>query len=310
MDVNSAFSQIESFWDSISVPIVFHIIFFLLYRFIFRGPSLRTILEGYSQSKSFENSKNLLEKFELWKKLPIIFLFSGLIYLTVFNSLTNFISSINIFPIGIAYAEEDFLREYEPREDILSIASYRLDTTPKLEQVLQFKSRLLEEYKIKYPDNYSTSLDWTNTNFSKKMNYVTLTTLVFVCLLLLTFRALFIKGQKNKFDVLSRFILVILLIFPLLFVLRYQEEQVVEEQFAAQIMFVKNSLEADIQRKPQLDSGQIIQLKSSLDEKLRNSFLSADLPWISRYVGHHKWTQTLLGNRRLITRATDDFYQN
>lgn len=302
MDVNSIFSQIGNFWDSISIPIVFHIIFFALYKFIFRGKSIKVKVSEYAQGQKFENTKALLEKFELWKKLPIILLFAGLIYLTVFNSITNFVNSVSIFPFGITYSNEDFIQEYEPREDIVTISSYRRDTIPTLLELVEFNNRLLEEYKIKYPDNYGSWFNWTNENINEKMKYVSLLT---ICILILVYCFLinfFKKNWKTRLIMSFRLLIVLLFAMPALLILRYRGEQVLEEQFANQVIFVKNSLESDVQRKPVLTTNQMIQLKSHLFHEFNGVLMNPDMLWVSRYVSEHKWMEAVLGNRRLISR--------
>ena len=108
MEVNNIFTQIGDFWDNISMPIVFHIIFLFAFIFLFGNFSVKTLLENYIKSEGFKRTKIILEEFELWKKLPLILLFSLLIYLTFFNSILSQIDSISVFPFNINYSKENF----------------------------------------------------------------------------------------------------------------------------------------------------------------------------------------------------------
>lgn len=306
MEVNDIFTQIENFWDRISVPILFHIFFFLLFIFIFGKFSIKNLIEKYIQSESFNRTKAILVEFELWKKLPLIFIFLVLIYLTFFNSLVGLIGSVNFFPFHITYSKQEFLLEYEPKENIIEIAKYGKYTNPDLFRVDQLKESLLEEYKRKYPEMYNNWIKWTKEQFAERNRIFNLASITIFALFISLVIKLFQKNRTNKFRSFLKFFLVLIFVLPTLFLLRYREEQSIEYRFSNEILFVKSSLETDSSRQIPLDSMQLRELEKRLDMELRNRRVNQSRLWVSRIVGQSEVLQNILGSRKLRTSISKD----
>ena len=299
MNVNDIFTQIGNFWDRISVPILFHIIFFFLFIFIFGKFSIKTSLEKYIQSDSFKRTKTILTEFELWKKLPIILIILTLIYLTLFNSVTGFVGSVRIIPFKISYSNEDFLKEYEPKENIIEFAKYNKDTVINLFKVNQLKEKFLEEYKGHYPEMYDNWVKWPKDQLVKQHRYLNLTVLTINVLLIILIIRFFQKNRTKKFLSLFKFLLVLILSLPILFLLRYKVEQSIELRFSNKIMFVKSSLETDISKHIVLDTTQIDTVEKILNNELINCRIYPRHFWISRIVGQSEILQNIIGTRIL-----------
>lgn len=298
MNVNNIYSDIVEFWDKIYPIILFHLIFFLLYRFIFGNFSLKDKLENYINSTSFERTKNILEKFELWTKLPIIILVSTLAYLALFSSATNFISSVRIFPFNFSYSNDEFMREYAIKEDLVEMAKFSNDTSGNYETIEQLRTKYLEEYKAKHPDKYESWVGWLDKSFVNSLRYFHL----FECLLMLILITYFIQIKKAKINVTFKLLFVLLISIPLLFILRFRAEQNVEEKFMAEMMFIKNELRTDNNIKIVWSQQQIETTKRKLDDYELNKYFSTDIFWLSRHVQRNKILKSLFGHRKIPTR--------
>jgi hypothetical protein len=311
MDVNDIFTQIGNFWDRISVPILFHIIFFFLFIFIFGKVSIKTAIENYIQSNGFNRTKAILTEFELWKKLPLILIVFVLIYLTLFNSIVSIIGSIRVFPFNVAYSKQDFIKEYEPKDYIIEIAKYGKDTLPDLFKVDQLKEKLIEDYKGKYPDKYDTWVKWSNDKFGDRIRTFNLTALTIVSLFVILIIRIFQKGRRGKIASFFKFILILIIAFPILFLFRYRAEQSIEETFSNEIMFVKSTLEIDTSRQMVLDLAQTSILEKRLIQELKNGKIHQPQIWVSRIVGQSEVLQSLLGHRKLrnIVSRNDNYSQ-
>ncbi|MBS1634624.1 MAG: hypothetical protein JST26_01795 [Bacteroidetes bacterium] len=300
MNVNDIYSDITSFWDNIYPIILFHIIFYLLYRFAFGNLSIKSQLEKYIASDSFERTKKILQQFELWTKLPFILLISTLIYLALFNSATNFISSIRVFPFDFVYSNDEFMREYIVKEDLTDIARYSTDTTGAYDVIDQLRTKYIEEYKTKHPEKYESWVGWTDKSFSNKLRYFHL----FECLLILFIITFLIQIRiKNgkRLRTTFRVFFVLILSIPTLFVLRYQAEQKVEERFIAELIFVRNELKTDNTANQIWTTEQIESVKRKWDEERKHLKDYNHLLWVSRIVERYEILETILGPRRIQT---------
>lgn len=312
MDINNFFTQIGDFWDRISIPLLFHLIFFLLYKFIYGAVSVKTQLENYLKSEKFTRTKAILSEFELWKKFPFILIVILLIYLTLFNSVTEIISSFKIFPFKMSYSQAVFLTEYEPVDNIIDIAKYGHDSIPNLFFVEQLKEKFLEEYKAKYPEKFASWVKWVTEQYGNRIRFLNLTALTIIILLIFFIKNIFSKKRKKKILSSFKFCLVILLSVPILFIIRYKMEQSIEERFINEIMFVKTSLETDLSRETIFSSSQINLLSNHLrDEIKKGKYFDPPSIWISRIVGSNHQLEYLLGHRKLrnIKTINDNIYK-
>lgn len=300
MNVNDIYSDITSFWESIYPIILFHIVFYLIYRFIFGNISIKSQLENYVASNSFERTKKILQEFELWTKLPFIILISALIYLALFNSATNIISSVRFFPFDFTYSNTEFMREYVVKEDLTDIAQYSSNTTGSYDIIDQLRAKYIEEYKAKHPDKYESWVGWTDKSFSSRIRYFHL----FECLLLFLI-VIFIRQIRNKKNkrvrITCRFFIIFILSIPTLFVLRYQAEQKVEERFIAELIFVRNELKTDNTVKQIWTTKQIESVKQKWDEEREYYKDYNNLFWVSRIVERYEILEAILGPRRIQT---------
>lgn len=93
--------------------------------------------------------------------------------------------------------------------------------------------------------------------------------------------------------------MVFTLSLPILFILRYQTEQKVEERFVNEIVFVKNELTTDNSFKQIWSERQIESVERKWDNEKKHNNLRNDLFWISRYVERSKFLEAILGRRKL-----------
>ncbi len=300
MNVNDIYSDITSFWDNIYPIILFHIIFYLLFRFAYGNISIKSQLEKYVASESFERTKKILQQFELWTKLPFILLISGLIYLALFNSATSFISSIRLFPFDFVCSHEEFMREYIVKEDLTDIAQYSTDTTGSYNVIDQLRTKYIEEYKAKHPDKYESWVGWAVKSFSNKIRYFHLFECLLILFILTYIRQIRIKNGK-RLRTTFRFFLVLILSIPTLFVLRYQAEQKVEERFIAELIFVRYELKTDNTVKQIWTTEQIESVKRKWDEERKYLKDFNTLFWVSRIVERYEVLEIILGPRRIQT---------
>jgi hypothetical protein len=105
MNVNDIYTDITTFWESIYPIIVFHIIFYFVAKLMFGSLDIKGQLEKCVASDSFQRTKKIMEQFELWTKLPFIILLGCLIYLALFRSFTDLVSSIPVVPFRMTYSE-------------------------------------------------------------------------------------------------------------------------------------------------------------------------------------------------------------
>lgn len=298
MNVNEIYSDITSFWDSIYPIILFHFIFYLLYRFIFGNFSLKFMLEKYIETPGFLRTKKLFEQFELWTKLPFIILISALIYFALFNSVTNLVSSIRVFPFDFVYSNDEFIREFEPKADLLDIAKYGNDTTGQFYLIDQLRQKYLDEYKVKHQEKYDSWVGWYNKTFGKRLRYFHLFECLILLLIVIYFKQL--RQQEGKrLRVTFKLLLVFLFSLPILFILRYQAEQKVEERFAMELMFVRTELATDNIQKPIWTQEQIARVKKKWEDEMNYDRLNHNIFWVSRYVEKSEILEAILGKRRL-----------
>lgn len=300
MNVNDIYSEITSFWESIYPIILFHFIFYLIYRFIFGDISIKSRLEQYTNSENFERTKKLLQQFELWTKLPFILLISALIYLALFNSATNLISSIRVFPFDFVYSNDEFMREYIVKEDLTDIVKYSADTTGEYDMIDQLRAKYIDEYKAKHPDRYESWVGWADKSFGSRLRYFHLAECLLI-LLLVTYVRQVKRAKGKRLKATFKFVLVLILAIPALFILRYQAEQKVEERFVAELIFVRNELKTDNDVKQVWTPAQIDRVKRKWDEERKYLKDYNNLFWVSRFVEKNKYLETVLGPRRIQT---------
>jgi hypothetical protein len=300
MNVNDLFGQIGDFWDSISIPILFHLIFWGLYIFIFGRYSLRNAIDNYIKSPGFTQTKKILEEFELWKKLPFILGLLGLIYFSVFNNLANVLTAPRVFPMDVSYTQAAFMEEYQAKDEILFIASYQPDSTANSTRLDEFQEQLVQEYKTKFPDDYRRWVKWADDEFGKRYRYLQLSILTLAVLIFFYFRNMFQKKREHKVKSTLKFILVLMMGLSAVFIFRYRAEQAIEERFGNQLVFVANSLRGDSTKIQKLTGAKMTFLKDKLDrESVEGHFVSVSSIWVSRWVEQCPILEFFLGRRRL-----------
>jgi hypothetical protein len=298
MNVNDFFTQVGDFWRSISIPILFHLIFLALYSYLFGHISFKTRLEQYIRSESFARTKAILTEFELWTKLPYILLITSLVYLSIFNSISEV--TFSWLPLNFSYSNSDFFKEYQQPRDIIEIAKYGRVSSPHLWDVDNLLSRFLEEYKIKYPDLYKSSIDsWGQNEFVERRTLLSMSCLTMLLILVICPRRLRQQNLRDKAATLSKLLGLILLTLPLLFFLRYRAEQAIEEQFTMKILFVKSCLETDSSKRITYNEQALRPITKQLENELHEPPHNMEAIWISRIVGEHKFLEYLIGRRVL-----------
>jgi hypothetical protein len=282
MNINEMYDGISSFWDSIYPIILFHILLYFACRFMFSSFSLKRSLTTYSKTEKFKSTKQLLEEFELWTKLPYLLLISAIIYLALFNSAFGIFHSLSLQPIKFVFSNEDIIENYESKNELIDIAKYGNDKTGETYIVNQLKEKYLEEYKIKHPEKFKSWVEWREKEFLKWVKYYNL--LQFFIIILIVFIVVNYNREKFKTKMFMKFLLLILPCSILLMgILRYLTEQAVEEKLQSEIHFVKNELSIDNDQK-------IIWTKKECDsitEKWKNQreyrHQDSRLFWLSRY---------------------------
>jgi hypothetical protein len=304
MDVNSILSDIRSFWNTISVPIVFHFIFYFVYCLLHKPISVKARLETLVASNGFARTKKLLQEFELWSKFPWLLLIAILFYLTMVNILIEVMTSPNIYPLKVSYSSTDFIREYPDSEAIRNIAHYGKTTNPSAHDIDNIRLNLLDYYQLKYKERYQSWVQWRQDDFAKISKYYHYSFLTF--LLTVTLFIFHIYPQsKGRIRAVGRFSLVCLGFVISLFVQLHKYEQAIENEFAASVNFVNNSLKVDNDRKMILDSAQLPAVDSAVMREL--NFPVRNKPfWISRWLQNKSFFTMWLGERTLRTRNTED----
>lgn len=305
MNVNDLFNQIGNFWRSISIPILFHFIFWGLYGFVFGRYPVKAKLEEYIKSDRFTRTKAILEEFQLWTKLPFLLGILALIYLSIFNNLSNVLTSPRVFPLEIRYTQEVFLREYEPKTDVMILAGYQQDTSITFEQLDSRRSQWIQEYKTRFQEDYNSLVKWLDDAYSERYRYLQLTVLTMAVLVLLMLNNLRRKGVKRKGRSVFRLILVLILGAGVAFVFRYRCEQAIEMGYAQGITFDLNCLRADTSKKL-LGRTELLAVWHNLDNQ-RTSGMSwhPERIWVSRYVAESPVLRQLLGQPRFFREGVE-----
>jgi hypothetical protein len=298
MNVNDFFTQVGDFWQSISIPILFHLIFLALYSYLFGAISVKDRLEQYIKSDSFARTKVILQEFELWTKLPYILLIAALVYLSIFNSLAAIV--YNSLPLDFEYSNTDFLKEYQQPKDIIEIAKYGRVQSPYLSDVDNLLNRFLEDYKVKFPELYKSYIDsWGKEEFGKRSVLFDMACLTLLLILAISPRYLRQENPRGRIAIVARLLGLCLLAIPVLFILRYRAEQAIEEQFTMKIFFVKSCLETDSSKHITYTTQELHSITERLNSELTRPLYARQLFWVSGIVGGNKYLESALGRRVL-----------
>lgn len=299
MNVNDFFTQVGDFWRGISIPILFHLIFLTLYSYLFGHVRFKARLEQYIKSESFARTKALLTEFELWKKLPYILLIAALVYLSVFNNVSEVIA--NSLPLDFSYSNSDFFQEYQEPEDLIKIAKYGRSERLYLSDLDDLLVRLLEEYKAKYPENYKLGIEyWGSTEFGKRRSLLDMSYLTLIAVIaIFPSRLQRKKTTIPKAHMLARLLCLLIVAAPVLFILRYRAEQALEEQFVLKVKFVRSSLEADSSKHITYTAQDLQSLTKDLKKDLNSPPYAHEFVWVSRIVGSSKPLEFFMGRRVL-----------
>lgn len=125
MNLNDIYTSITNFWERISPLAYAHIVFFLGLRYI-AGIRLqfRESLNAWTKSVSYQNAKQLLTEFELWKKLPFLLIAAALVYLTLLQDGLSILEHLGIPPLRLSYSEEQFWIEAKPIDLIEKVLAF------------------------------------------------------------------------------------------------------------------------------------------------------------------------------------------
>jgi hypothetical protein len=298
MNINEVYTQFMEFWNKIFLIILFHIIFVFVYKFVFGEFPIKIKLENYIESNQFNRTKKILKDFELWSKLPFIILFLFLFYLTFFNCLTNGIYSMKIFPINMRCQYYAFINDYKPVDDIKFIAKYSKDSTINLSKTDNLKNNLLEEYKIKNPEQYSIWIKWLDKQTFNRKKHLVLLIILQIILLIFLCRKL-IKTKIKRKAIIFRYLFILIISFPLLFYFRYRTEQSIEQKYSNEVFFIKNSLASDNTKTVSLSKSAIAYLNKNIDIELSLKLGSYSF-WVSKMVENNKMLSRIFGTRKLM----------
>ncbi len=280
MELNDIYEQINSFWDKILPVLILHLVgIWLLNKIVRLRFNLRDRIEIYIKSEKFTKSKALLEEFNLWTKIPYFIIFGGIVYLVVFNNISNGLSKFYISPVRLIYSETQIWDRSWKRD--LAIIEYCRDSTlSRLNtgDLYFYKNQYLEIFKNKYPDQYKSRIKWISEGEALDAKFYYLSVLFFV-FGIIAFIFQIRKSKNSRLNLFLRYLILFLLTAAIILVFRYRWETKVEKR-----IFAENSMVA---------SGLIIENKLNVNE-LEDTWHDIELELIEHLDRQHNSTPWLL----------------
>ena len=246
MDLQAIYESISSFWNQISPILIAHLIFLIAWLWLRKSDmNLLEPLEKVLRSESYKRWKTIFDEFNLRPAIPLLSILIVLIYFVILGDVLEFLAGGLFSPLSVIYTETDFWRETNNESiigHIADIATYQGNADSSMSKIHDFKTRMLEEYKGKYPTRYHSLIEWRTERQGKWNRYYQLSLAGFIVL-----SAFLLPAINRKVSGLSYRRLLVVLGISLVLVIfsRYQAEQTVEQTLGAELSFVAHLMEQD-----------------------------------------------------------------
>ncbi|MGN6183555.1 MAG: hypothetical protein ACTHQM_07865 [Thermoanaerobaculia bacterium] len=317
MDINSVYNGIAQFWRNIAPVLYAHVLFFIGIRWIAGLQlGLRDRLARWTQSDGYKKSKGLLEEFELWKKLPLLLIIGGLIYLTLMQDVVTLAGNLPV--LRLSYSEDDFWRENKPVERLARIAVYASNPSLEVWEIRAFKEQLVDEYSAKTPDRYRRIVAWHNDDFENAMQHLRLALIYAIAVVIV---AIWKRrhGELTKGKI-ARVALLLVLTFGFMLYARVRAELAIEGKLTGELSFVENELKLDKDRDSQRSyNAQQQQLNRADDsdihraeQRIATYYANASEPrthlfWLARILERITWNDKPLLEREFPAVSQSEF---
>lgn len=300
MDVNETFEQFGNFWGKVYPLIIFHIVFYLMYNWIFEKFPLRDFIARLLESDRYIRFKVMLRNLEMLKTMPFILLGGILLYLTIFRNVVELSTDVNVFPLSFTYSPSKLIQSNAVRDQVLTVMLYNKEKdtiehySSRPEKLFYFIEKQRDEYKAKSPEIYERYCGWLDEQVSGNMLRYKL--VLFLDLSLIVISLVRIRRKNKKYG-FFKIALVLLLSIPILFVLRYRIEQKMENKLAGELYFTAHELEMDKTQSP-IRTIEEAETAFPVYPHPQMGFLSYPV-WLSDFVEMNPTLERLLGKRRL-----------
>ncbi|MFN8382192.1 MAG: hypothetical protein U0V02_09645 [Anaerolineales bacterium] len=286
MNIQSFYQDIASFWSDISPIIVAHFLFTfaLLWVTNYSTEKITEYFFSFFRSATYLKWKHIFGEFDLMPKIPFIVVVLLLVYFVALSGILGFITSGEGNPLAFSYGNDEFWLETNESSilnNLIDLASYQPDTEIQTYQILQFKDKLLAEYKIKYSEEYHSWFDWLGHNQTKWSKYYEYSIIIFIIFLTILIRSFLKKPRGINYQ---RIILVFAVTLISTIGTRYMAEQYIEKQISTEVFFsLQMILRDDDLRMGKLneDEIQIIQCEFANERKNPGHYLVPHY-WVSR----------------------------
>lgn len=292
MDLQAAYESISKFWNQISPILIAHVIFCIAWLWIRKSnPNILVSIEKILKTRTYKRWKKIFDEFSLRPIIPFLSILIVLGYFVILGDALKFLAGGLFSPLSTRYTETDFWQETYNSDVIYQIADlivYHGNVTSKVYEAYEFKKKMIEEYKIKYPNQYDSLVDWRVERQGKWNRYYQLSIAGFIAVSLLL---ILVINKKNTGLSNKRLIVVLVLSLISIILTRYQAEQTIEETLRAELSFVTSMLRQDAAFDDvKLDDGQHgnlicnIYIENQSQEQSIETYGDSRHFWISRYL--------------------------
>ena len=287
MDLSETYQGLSSFWRTIAPIIIAHVAALAIMRLSFAGSwtpltSFRTFLK----SNRYEPWKEIIEEFDLKKKLGYLVTLGIIIYLVVFSSFVTLLDNLSAPYFVISWSPTDFFNENRPVDTIAEVLSYSGQPDPYYSQITTIHKRLIRQVKAQYPDIYQSYAGWLIDRYMSWQLYYRLTLILAAFYVVLVVR----EARRRHGWIVLR--LIVSLFLTLLFagLARFQAEHYLERAFRSELNLLAEQFKFDpemAQRK--IPDADLARLKISVYLELENADAEAtpDHFWFSRFLAEH-----------------------
>lgn len=159
MEVGSIYSDLTTFWHTISPIVYLHVIGVLCWKFIGFELGLRDSILKFLGSEQYKKTDEILSAFEMKKLLPLLLLALAFMYLVIFRQLESIVSNLASYSYDPTYISTVYLSG----DVILHVSEYLPATAePSLGSVSTFAQTLEEVFSAQYASNYRSYVEWHN----------------------------------------------------------------------------------------------------------------------------------------------------
>lgn len=246
MDLQAIYESISNFWNEISPILIAHVVLLIAWFWIKKSKiNILAPIERLLESETYKRWKKILDEFQLRPTIPFLFIFLAIVYFVVLGNILDFLVGGFFSPLSLVHNEADFWLETNDRNvfyQIVDVGAYQNVENPDIDEIVQFKTKKLEEFKAKYPDRYDSLISWRIQDTKKWNQYYQLSVVGFLVISLL----LIPKINRSILRLSMRRVYAALLIsLILIFWTRYNAEQTIEGLLNSQLTFVASILRED-----------------------------------------------------------------